>query len=189
MSTPRGPRPLSIEVTPLQQALLEEVIRRGQSPQCAVLRARIVLQAALGMRNEHIAQELGICIPTVQRWRRRWAEAFDALVEVESQGDEKDLRVLLWGVLSDAPRPGRPGTFTPEQVCQILALACEPPALSGRPVTHWTSRELTEEVLQRGIVEHISSRTVWRFLKRSPDQAPSDPVLANASTRRRSRGV
>ena len=29
-------------------------------------------------------------------------------------------------------------TFTPEQLCQLMALACESPEVSGRPVTRWT---------------------------------------------------
>jgi hypothetical protein len=34
--------------------------------------------------------------------------------------------------LADLPRPGAPGHITAEQVCQIVALACEPPGESGR---------------------------------------------------------
>ncbi len=34
--------------------------------------------------------------------------------------------------LADAPKPGAPPKFTPEQICQIIALACEKPADCGR---------------------------------------------------------
>ena len=34
---------------------------------------------------------------------------------------------------------------------------------SGRPVTHWTPRELADEVIKRGIVPSISARHVGRF--------------------------
>lgn len=57
------------------------------------------------------------------------------------------------------------GKFTADQIALILAVACEPPDKSGRPVTHWTSRELADEVIKRGIVATISVRQVGRFLK------------------------
>ena len=47
----------------------------------------------------------------------------------------------------------------------IIGVACELPEESGRPVTHWTPRELADEVIQRGIVESISPRHVDRVLK------------------------
>ena len=52
-------------------------------------------------------------------------------------------------MLADAPRPGCPGKFTAEQHAQIIAVACEPPAKSDRPIDHWTARELADEVVKR----------------------------------------
>jgi len=60
-------------------------------------------------------------------------------------------------------RPGAPDTFTPEQRVAIIALSCEPPRLSGRPVSHWTPRELVAKVVQRGLVPSISERTIGRL--------------------------
>jgi len=71
---------------------------------------------------------------------------------------------IFTDVLSDAARPGTPGKFTPEQLVGIIAVACELPAQSDRPVTHWTPRELADEVVQRGVVKSISPRTVGRLL-------------------------
>ena len=68
--------------------------------------------------------------------------------------------------LRDAPRPGTPARITPEQVCQIVALACEAPSQSGRPISQWSSREGAEEVVNQGIVERISPRHAARLLKR-----------------------
>ena len=68
-------------------------------------------------------------------------------------------------VLSDEPRPGAPAKFTAEQVTQILAVACEPPEKSGRPITHWTAQELTDEVIKRRIVASISPSQVSRYLR------------------------
>jgi putative transposase len=63
-------------------------------------------------------------------------------------------------------------------VTQIIAVACEPPEKCARPVTHWTPRELADEVKKRGIVPSISARQVGRFLKGGGSPAPSKPVLA-----------
>ena len=72
----------------------------------------------------------------------------------------------LVAVLSDEQRPGGPAKFSLEQIVQIVAVACEQPASSGRPISHWTPRELALEVVKRGIVQEISPRSVGRFLKR-----------------------
>ena len=75
------------------------------------------------------------------------------------------MRRAIEAVLADEPRPGAPAKFSPEQVTQILAVACEPPEKSGRPITHWTAQELTDEVIRRGIVPSISPSQVSRYLR------------------------
>jgi putative transposase len=87
-------------------------------------------------------------------------------------------------VLGDLPRAGCGGTFTAEQIARILAVACEPPENSGRPVTHWTSRELADEAIERGIVPTISARHGGRFLKGGRSQAAPEPVLAECGHHR-----
>ena len=76
-----------------------------------------------------------------------------------------------------------PPKFSAEQVTQILALACEPPQDSGRPVTHWTPRELAEEAKQRGIVRSISPRQVGRFLKDGRPATAPQSLLAERPAR------
>jgi transposase len=70
----------------------------------------------------------------------------------------------VWERLQDAERPGAPLTFSPEQQTTLFALACEDPARSGRPISHWTPRELADELIKRQIVESISPRHVGRLL-------------------------
>ena len=60
----------------------------------------------------------------------------------------RDLSPLLAEVLSDRERPGGPSTFSAEQLTKIIAVACEKPEESGRPVTHWTPTELADEVIK-----------------------------------------
>lgn len=66
--------------------------------------------------------------------------------------------------LVDAPRPGGPATFKLEQVLQLFGMACESPQQYGRPISHWTSRELADEMMKQGIVESISPRHVGRLM-------------------------
>jgi putative transposase len=163
-----GPQPLALMVSNRQQAILHGLVRRQTSPQRLVYRAKAILAATAGNSNAHIAQQLGLNRNTVRTWRRRWWSAVENLAEAEAAGaTDKVLLARIEAVLDDAPRPGTPETFSAEQLTQIIAVACEAPEASGRPVTHWTPRELTQEVIQRGIVERISVRTVGRFLKRS----------------------
>jgi putative transposase len=188
-SKPRGPEPITIHLSEKQHGILQEIVQCRHSPQCEALRARIVLEANLGERNDRIATEFSITRQTVILWRRRWANAAEQLKECESKGDDKDLRSFIRTVLNDAARPGCPPTFTPEQICRILAVACEPPAESDRPVSRWTPRELADEVVKRGIVSAISVRTVGRFLKCGGSQTSHVPILAKQRTRQGSGSV
>lgn len=66
---------------------------------------------------------------------------------------------------------------------QIVAVACEPHEESGRPISHWTPREVAEEVRQRGIVDAISTRSVGRFFTSGRCEAASGRVLAQREAR------
>ena len=61
-------------------------------------------------------------------------------MDIKCRKSRAVLRRAIKAVLTDQPRPGAPGKFTPEQVTPILAVACEPPEKSGRPITSWTAR-------------------------------------------------
>jgi putative transposase len=161
-----GPRPPSIELTPRQLALLQRLIRRRSAPQQLVSRARLILLAASGLNNSQIGQQLHLYRGRVRHWRTRWLAATAHLATAEAADpDDQHLTHAIEDLLADAPRPGTPPKFTPEQVVQIVALACEPPQDSERPISHWTPRELADEAQKRGIVHSISARSVGRFLK------------------------
>src|ERR687897_132982 len=63
------------------------------------------------------------------------------------------------------PGHSTPPTFTAQQICAIVALACEPPDASGVPITHWSQSALAREAIKRGLVETISHGSIGRFLK------------------------
>lgn len=128
-------------------------------------RATLILLAFEGARNDDIAARIDLERHQVGRWRKRWVAAFDRLVQVECLDTHAALRRAIEGVLADEVRPGAPGKFTPEQVAQVYAVACEPPEKSGRPITQWTAAELADELQKRGLVESISAAQVGRYLR------------------------
>src|SRR5436190_10729848 len=165
----RGPRAAAIQVSPAQQDVLQRIQRQQTADQRLVRRASIILALAANPCVEAVARQLRLTRPTVRAWRDRWREAAEVLQRVE-QEQTPPLCRLVELILDDAPRPGKPATFRPEQIVQIVAVACEPPEESGRPISHWTSRELADEVQKRGIVATISPRSVGRFLNNDPRQ-------------------
>lgn len=58
----------------------------------------------------------------------------------------------------------RPQRSASEQILQLFAIACEKPETYGRPISHWTPRELASEMVKQSIVENISPRHVGRLL-------------------------
>jgi transposase len=152
-------------ITELQQDVLRSFSRSTTASSRLRQRASIILMAFDGRLNQEIAEGVGLTHRQVGRWRRRWAGAWDRLIDIECCESRAALRRGIETVLGDGPRPGAPAKFTPEQVTRILAVACEPPEKSGRPITHWTVEELTEEVIGRGIVASISPSQVRRHLR------------------------
>ena len=163
-----------VVVSERQHHLLTELAASRMCPQGLALRAAIILAAFAGDKNEVIAERLGCERHSVGIWRRRWQAHFDELIDAECCGRPGDLRHLVADVaLADAPRVGRPSTYSDDQVAMIVTVACEPPGQSGRPISHWTHGELAEEVVKRGIVPKISARHLGRFLKGGgPSTAP-----------------
>ena len=153
-----------ITLTEKQEDILQQITRSTTAPKRLGQRASVILLAFAGEFNGTIANSVGLARKQVGLWRRRWQESFDALVAIECRETHAELRRAIEDVLSDAPRSGSTGTFTAEQVTHILAVACEPPERSGRPIDRWTHRELADEVIRRGIVPSISVSQVGRYL-------------------------
>lgn len=151
-----GPLPPPVDLTRDERQELEALVRRHTAPRQVVVRARIILLAADGLNTSQIARELGLEADTVRLWRQRW-RGFGGVTWADLSVEDR---------LTDAPRPGCPARITPEQVCQIVALACEAPSTAGRPISQWSGREIADEVMRRGIVAAISPRHAARLLKR-----------------------
>ena len=171
-------------ITERQQEVLQSMVWSRSCPQGLAHRAEIILLAFKGLKNEVIAERLGCERHGVGLWRRRWKKAFDQLVRVECLEKPSALPGAIAEVLGDLPRAGCGGTFTADQIARIIAVACEAPEKSGRPVSHWTPRELADEVIGRGIVPSISVRHVGRFLKDGGTSATQKPAVAQRESRR-----
>ena len=180
MTPPVSPR---VQLTTRQRTCLEQIIRRQTSPQRLVRRAKILLALETGANECHVMRQMHLNRGTVRAWRQRWGAFAPKLEQLEAEeGSDKTLCTMIVEALTDHPRPGTPATFTAEQIVQIVAVACEEPGDSGRPVSHWTPREVAEEVRKRGIVATISTRSVGRFLKSGRFTAPSSGILAQRQT-------
>jgi len=169
-----------VTITEKQQAILLEFSKSRTEAALFVQRAKIVLMAFDRKSCAEIAAATGLERHAVGVWRRRWQQAWPQLTDWECAQPHK-LREAIRETLRDAPRSGCGGKFTAEQVAQILALACEPPDLSGLPITHWTIRELRDEVLRRGVVPSISTAQVGRYLQQAALQPHRKKMWLNTT--------
>ena len=128
----------AVVLTGEEGAALVRWARGRRTPARLVQRAKVVLAAAEGKRNDQIAAELGCTRRTVGVWRNRF------------------VKQRLAGIERDAPRPGRTRTITPQLVKAILEKTTreKPPA-----ATHWSTRTLARAM---DINQTMVSR-VWRI--------------------------
>ena len=144
--------PKSLNLGESERNELQQVVNRHNTPQQIALRAKIILLASSGKNNRDIARTLNISRDMARTWRNRWLSTGDRELSITQR-------------LQDAERRGAPAKFNMEQVVELFALACSDPADYGRPISHWTARELADEIAKQGIVESISQRHVGRLLE------------------------
>jgi len=138
-------RARQISLTASERRRLKILAYSRTAPYQQVIRVRIVLDAACGYSNAKIARLRGVTVDTVRTWRGRYAD----------EG--------LAG-LTDRRRSGRPARFTPVQLAEVKALACQLPAETGVPLSRWSCPDLATEAVSRGITEAISASTIRRIL-------------------------
>jgi len=124
------------QVTDEERGKIERLTRARSAPVRLVTRARIVQLALHGMTVPAIAQDLGVSEKMVRMWLKRF----------EQEGVEG---------LDDAPRAGRPRTYTEEYYSRVIALArgLPPKPAEGQlpPTCHWTLDRLQEELAKSGV--------------------------------------
>ncbi|KAB2845997.1 MAG: IS630 family transposase [Hyphomicrobiaceae bacterium] len=140
---PRGPAAVPIELTEGELETLRRWARRRRSAAGLAQRSRIVLAAAQGETNTAIAAEIGVSLPTVRRWRGRFAE--------------RGLDGLL-----DEPRPGQPRKISDEQIEEVIVKTLESTPPDGG--THWSTRRMAAAT---GLNQTAISR-IWRAFGLQP---------------------
>ncbi len=108
-------RELSVE----EREHLQRIIRSRKTATRLVERAKIVWLASQGQRIAEIIRQLGVSRATVMNWIQRF----------NAHG--------LAG-LQDLQRSGRPATYTPEEVAEVIATALTDSQQLDLPFASWT---------------------------------------------------
>jgi hypothetical protein len=128
-----------IILTPEEEQDLQRLTRAHTTPRTLARRANMILLAAGGTGVYETARQVGVWPKVARHWRARWLSA-PAGTSIAAR-------------LADAPRPGTPATFTPEQVCDHGAgLRCRRTAAAAQP----RSQSSWPAAVRRGIVETIA---------------------------------
>lgn len=141
----------NVFITTKQRYELSKISKSRNAAQKLVQRSEIILLAAEGCGPASIAKTSGVHRTTATRWVNRWLSCIPSEIPVSQ-------------ILNDGQRTGAPGFFAPDQICQLFAMACEKPSTYARPISHWSARELADEMKKQGFVESISARQVGRLL-------------------------
>ena len=140
-----GRRAAAVDLQAEDRVVLEGWAQRRKTAQALAMRARIVLKGADGVSASVTALEMKICLQTVGKWRRRYAErGVDGLL--------------------DEPRPGQPRKITDADVERVLRLTLES---KPKAATHWSTREMAKT---SGINQTAVSR-IWRAFSLAPHRA------------------
>src|SRR4051794_5407681 len=135
VSRGRCPMPTKVSLRPLSpedRQAVEALARSRTDEARTVERARIIAALAGGMKVAAAARQLGVSRPTVYRWVARF----------NLQGPDG---------LRDMPRSGRPATYPPEQVAEVLAAALADPQSLGLPYGSWTLDRLRDYLNGKGV--------------------------------------
>jgi len=143
MGDGRGPKLAALELAADEREALQSLARRPKTAQALALRARIVLACAEGLSNSEVSRRLGVSLPTVGKWRKRFvADRVDGL--------------------RDEPRPGAPRKITDTVVEAVIVKTLE-----ERPAhrdSHWSTRSMAKAV---GLNQTAVSR-IWRAFGLKP---------------------
>lgn len=134
-----------VDLSAEERATLEQMLRRGKHSARRLTRARILLKAADGLRDDEIAEAVETSLPTVERTRKRFAE-------------------IKLGALDERPRPGKKPVLDERGEARLIAEACSA-APEGREC--WTLQLLADRVVELKLADSCSADTVHRVLKKT----------------------
>ncbi len=134
-----------VVLTDAEREQLEQLLRSGKHASRKITRARILLKAAAGCRDEEIVEAFDVGRVTVERVRQRFVErGLDAL--------------------NDGPRPGKKPKLDAKGEARLIAEACSK-APEGRE--RWTLQLLSDRVVALGLTESYTAESVRKVLKKT----------------------
>ncbi|WP_433233861.1 IS630 family transposase (plasmid) [Micromonospora sp. CA-248260] len=159
MGDGRGPKLAPLELAAEESEALQGLARRPKTAQALAVRARIVLACAEGLSNSEVSRRLGVSLPTVGKWRKRFmADRVDGL--------------------RDEPRPGAPRKVGDAQVEAVITKTLE--ELPSDRDSHWSTRSMAKAV---GLNQTAVAR-IWRAFGLKPHLVDSwklstDPLFVD----------
>jgi transposase len=150
-----------VTLTEDEKAELDVLLRKGKSAARKQTRARILLKAAAGSRDEEIVQALGV---SASWWR----------------GHDNGAWRRGWNGVEGASAPGSKAELTDRQAAHLIAIACSE-APDGHD--HWTLRLLADQVVKLEYAESCRHEAIRQLLKKHP-QALAAPGMVHSQGRR-----
>jgi transposase len=135
-----------VSLTEEEREHLQHLIRRGKPSARTVTRARILLKADEGCKDQQIVVALSTSMATVERVRQRFVE----------EGMES--------ALEERPRRGSAPKLSGKDEAHLIAVACSAPPL-GR--ARWSLRLLADKAVELELCESLSHETVRQTLKKT----------------------
>lgn len=174
-----------LTLTPTQTKIVTTLVQAKTSPHCIVVRGNLILDYTESGNMTWVASKHGVGRDTIRRWYQRWLMAQRELDRLEAEYSASTVSLTKYTreietLLSDAPRPGAPATFTEAQKQQIITMATRQPEDEGVPLTHWSHETLAQTVIEKGIVKTISAAQIGRFLKGGHIAASSQSILGTS---------
>jgi len=159
--------------------LLTKILKSGkitssQSRRLGVISSRLYNNIG----RSQTARNLGVNLPFVDRWPKRWLSQEAEIKEYFSQENQekrsksKDIAFIL-KLVADKPRSGAPPKFDQATKDRIIAIALDKPSQHGIPVERWSQEMLAAYLVEQGIVEHICSSSLSNFLKSARSKTSS----------------
>lgn len=151
--------------------LLNKVLNSGLISQSEAKRLGVIRSLFfLNVGRSQTARNLGVSLPFVDRWKERWLVSTEERLDwfAPANPEKRTLstdRDFLLSLVADAKRSGTPAKFNEATKNKIIAIALKKPSEEGVPIEKWSNEILAAHLIERGIVDTISSSTVSDFLK------------------------
>lgn len=138
-------RKFTVTLSPEEVVTVQALIKKGVGKARTITRARVLLLAHQGKKDQDIITALEVSKTTPYKVRKHFSE----------EG--------LQRALYDAPHPGQKRIFTATDEATITAIACSDPK---EGYAGWTMDLITEEFTTKAR-KKISRVTIWRVLRRN----------------------